>query len=563
MTLDIEKWAKNRDYTIPSPLSSAKEISGRHSHRPAGTSIRWPAMYRELRKKGYSKRKAAMISNGKWRKKHGLPPKSRGTVELAKQSTNRSASSRRLNTHPRGTLSQLIKDEPIMLNSSDFPFAQSEILKAGTRAGAIKGWITRRRNAGISPSQIDSEGRAKYGKDWDTYGAQNNMGRSTRGVPAARLSAAGSRASTGGGRPTIARNTRAQRLASQRKSISTNRRSRPRDQRIARAKVEALTPIILAGDKDAKAKGLDYDKAGDLTAENVRAQYNGKVVSSAAGIASINGMYEVMVFDDIETPDGSMNDSQFVVGRFSSKAKAESVKKKYTTTSAPKKKPAAKKPAAKKTGNPMEYKFTGKNADLDDDNWSLLSLRHERQMTLDGDPEAQGFDIDAIDAKMAQIRIMYDDPTRPMPESMADRAARGGPSVGSQMASAPIDSSPRMSNDLPKKSPGVNKAVASANARLKAKGIRHRITRNDIDRVARDSVYDDGTTQAELDEMGMTRDIVQRDVDEARKNIIRHLTSGRTGPFKDFMDELVDSDDLLSAMAILTDEGRGRTYSIA
>lgn len=243
--------------------------------------------------------------------------------------------------------------------------------------------------------------------------------------------------------------------------------------------------------------------------------------------------------------------------------RAEEVVAKPTPKKPAAKKPAAKKPAAKKTGNPMEYKFTGKNADLDDDNWSLLSLRHERQMTLDGDPEAQGFDIDAIDAKMAQIRIMYDDPTRPMPESMADRAARGGPSVGSQMASAPIDSSPRMSNDLPKKSPGVNKAVASANARLKAKGIRHRITRNDIDRVARDSVYDDGTTQAELDEMGMTRDIVQRDVDEARKNIIRHLTSGRTGPFKDFMDELVDSDDLLSAMAILTAEGRGRTYSIA
>ena len=276
-----------------------------------------------------------------------------------------------------------------MLNPSDFPFAKTEILKAGTRAGAIKGWITRRRNAGISPSQIDTEGRAKYGKDWDKYGAKNNMVRS--------VSAAGSR-------PTIARNTRAQRLASQRKSISASRRrpktvselnattndilGRDKKMRVAKAKVEVLTPIIAAGDKAAKANGQDYDKAGDLFAENVRAQYSGKVVSSAAGITMFNGMHEVMVFDDIEMPDGSMSDSQFVVGRFSSKAKAESVKKKYTTTSAPKKKPAAKKPAAKKTGNPMEYKFTGKNADLDDDNWSLLSLRHERQMTLDLEPRS-------------------------------------------------------------------------------------------------------------------------------------------------------------------------------
>jgi hypothetical protein len=250
MTLDIEKWAKNRDYTIPSPLSSAKEISGRHGHRPAGTSIRWPAMYRELRKKGYSKRKAAMISNGKWRQKHGLPPKSRGTAELAKMDNlSADSSSRRLLTHPRGTLSQLIKDEPAMLNSSDFLFAQTEILKAGTRAGAIKGWITRRRNAGISPSQIDSEGRAKYGKDWDTLGAPNNMGRTTRGAALTpqmqqRLSAAGSRASTGGGRGTVARNTRARRRT---KTVPMGRTSTVGDLRDAGLKDGGTVSFSLGG----------------------------------------------------------------------------------------------------------------------------------------------------------------------------------------------------------------------------------------------------------------------------------------------------------------------------
>lgn len=71
---------KKRNYRIPSRRSTPREISGSHNHRPAGTSILWPALYRHLRQKGYTKRKAAMISNGQWRKKRGLPPKSkRGT----------------------------------------------------------------------------------------------------------------------------------------------------------------------------------------------------------------------------------------------------------------------------------------------------------------------------------------------------------------------------------------------------------------------------------------------------------------------------------------------------
>lgn len=65
-----------RNYRIPNKRSTLKEIRGSHNHRPAGTSILWPALYRHLRQKGYSKRKAAMISNGQWRKKRGLPPKS-------------------------------------------------------------------------------------------------------------------------------------------------------------------------------------------------------------------------------------------------------------------------------------------------------------------------------------------------------------------------------------------------------------------------------------------------------------------------------------------------------
>lgn len=58
----------------PSPLSTPKEIVGHHGHRPHGPSIRWPALYEHLRKKGMSKAKAAAISNAGWKKKRmGIP----------------------------------------------------------------------------------------------------------------------------------------------------------------------------------------------------------------------------------------------------------------------------------------------------------------------------------------------------------------------------------------------------------------------------------------------------------------------------------------------------------
>lgn len=85
---DSDIIAKKRNYNIPNPKSTPKEIVGSHGHRPAGTSILWPALYRHLRQKGYSKRKAAMISNGLWRKKRGMPPKSvpgtKGRVPVGK-----------------------------------------------------------------------------------------------------------------------------------------------------------------------------------------------------------------------------------------------------------------------------------------------------------------------------------------------------------------------------------------------------------------------------------------------------------------------------------------------
>lgn len=56
------------------PKSTPKEIFGSHGHKPAGKSILWPALYRHLRAKGYSKAKAAAISNSAWNKKRaGLP----------------------------------------------------------------------------------------------------------------------------------------------------------------------------------------------------------------------------------------------------------------------------------------------------------------------------------------------------------------------------------------------------------------------------------------------------------------------------------------------------------
>lgn len=81
---DSDIIAKKRNYNIPNPKSTPKEIVGSHGHRPAGTSILWPALYRHLRQKGYSKRKAAMISNGLWNKRHGKGPRSvRGVVGKA------------------------------------------------------------------------------------------------------------------------------------------------------------------------------------------------------------------------------------------------------------------------------------------------------------------------------------------------------------------------------------------------------------------------------------------------------------------------------------------------
>lgn len=74
----------------PNPKSTPKEIAGSHGHRSHGKSILWPALYEHLIAKGHTKQKAAMISNGLWRKKRGLPPKSvpgtKGKVKVAKMS---------------------------------------------------------------------------------------------------------------------------------------------------------------------------------------------------------------------------------------------------------------------------------------------------------------------------------------------------------------------------------------------------------------------------------------------------------------------------------------------
>lgn len=82
---------KGRNYHIPSPKSTPKEIVGKHGHRPHGTSILWPALYEHLKAKGMTKSKAAQISNGLWRKKRGLPPKSvkgtKGKVKIAAMSS--------------------------------------------------------------------------------------------------------------------------------------------------------------------------------------------------------------------------------------------------------------------------------------------------------------------------------------------------------------------------------------------------------------------------------------------------------------------------------------------
>jgi hypothetical protein len=71
----------------PNPKSSPKEIVGHHGHRSHGKSILWPAMYEHLRAKGYSKEKAARISNAAWNKKHGKkhPQSVKAVVKAAKK----------------------------------------------------------------------------------------------------------------------------------------------------------------------------------------------------------------------------------------------------------------------------------------------------------------------------------------------------------------------------------------------------------------------------------------------------------------------------------------------
>lgn len=70
----------------PNPKSTPKEIVGHHGHRPHGPSILWPALYEHLRRKGYSKAKAARISNAAWKKKRmgirtNAPTSVRGLVK--------------------------------------------------------------------------------------------------------------------------------------------------------------------------------------------------------------------------------------------------------------------------------------------------------------------------------------------------------------------------------------------------------------------------------------------------------------------------------------------------
>lgn len=78
--VEVEKRKKSKKSNRPNPKSTPKEIVGSHGHRPHGPSILWPAMYEHLLARGMSKRKAAIISNGKWRDKRGLPPTGRDLV---------------------------------------------------------------------------------------------------------------------------------------------------------------------------------------------------------------------------------------------------------------------------------------------------------------------------------------------------------------------------------------------------------------------------------------------------------------------------------------------------
>ncbi len=70
----------------PNPKSTPKDITGHHGHHPHGPSILWPALYEHLRAKGYTKEKAARISNAAWDKhkagvKTNTPTSVRGVVK--------------------------------------------------------------------------------------------------------------------------------------------------------------------------------------------------------------------------------------------------------------------------------------------------------------------------------------------------------------------------------------------------------------------------------------------------------------------------------------------------
>lgn len=69
--------------THPNKKSTPLDIAGKHGHRPHGPSILSPRIYEHLRAKGYSKSKAAAISNAMFNKRRGKPPKSvKGTKGL-------------------------------------------------------------------------------------------------------------------------------------------------------------------------------------------------------------------------------------------------------------------------------------------------------------------------------------------------------------------------------------------------------------------------------------------------------------------------------------------------
>lgn len=127
---------KHRNYHIPSPKSTPKEIVGKHGHHPHGTSILWPALYEHLKAKGMTKSKAAQISNGMWRKKRGLPPKSvpgsKGKIRVAAVSSG----GRSLSAKSRD---EAAKDETA-LPDGKLPTRNKEELKAAIALrGKVKG----------------------------------------------------------------------------------------------------------------------------------------------------------------------------------------------------------------------------------------------------------------------------------------------------------------------------------------------------------------------------------------------------------------------------------------